>query len=112
MRRQGLPPVRFSKGNFRDMYWTMAQMLTHHTSNGCNLRPGDLIASGTVSGASEESRACLLELTRQGTDAVRLPGGESMDFLRAGDEVIFRGHCAKDGFARIGFGECTGLVCS
>jgi fumarylacetoacetase len=110
MRRERIPPVRLSKGNFRDMYWTMAQMLTHHTSNGCNLRPGDLIASGTVSGASKESRACLLELTWQATEPVRLPGGEFLEFLRAADEVIFRGHCSKDGFARIGFGECTGVV--
>lgn len=109
MRAQGLEPVRLSRGSFRDMYWTMAQMVTHHTSNGCNLRSGDLIASGTVSGRDEHSRGCLLEITR-GSRPVTLPNGETRLFLADGDEVIVRGFCERAGCARIGFGTCTGIV--
>lgn len=112
MREAGIPPALLTRGNFRDMYWTIAQILTHHASNGCNLRPGDLIASGTVSGNSKESRGCLLELTWRGTDPVQLPGGETRRFLEDGDEVIMRGHCERAGFARIAFGECRGMVLS
>ena len=86
-----------SRGNFREMYWTFAQMVTHHTSNGCNLCVGDLIASGTASGESEESRGCLLEIN-------------SGRFLQNGDEVILRGYCEREGLLRIGFGECRGTV--
>jgi fumarylacetoacetase len=110
MREQGAAPVRLSCGNFREMYWTTAQMLAHHASNGCNLRPGDLLASGTVSGAAKESRGCLLELTAGGADPVELPSGEKRQFLEDGDEVILRGSCQAPGFARIGFGECRGVV--
>jgi fumarylacetoacetase len=110
MREQGSPPVRLSCGNFRDMYWTVAQMLVHHAGNGCNLRPGDLLASGTVSGAAKESRGCLLELTSGGVEPIDLPGGEKRQFLEDGDEVILRGSCQAPGFARIGFGECRGVV--
>jgi fumarylacetoacetase len=85
-------------------------MITHHTSNGCNLRVGDLLASGTVSGASDESRGCLLELTSRGAKPLRLPNGEERDFLKDGDEVILRGYCEKVGLPRIGFGECRGKV--
>ena len=92
------------------MYWTLAQLVTHHASNGCNLRPGDLIASGTVSGATRESRGCLLELAWRGTEPITLPTGEQRRFLEDGDEVIFRGFCERPGFARIGFGECRGSV--
>ena len=97
MRQQGAEPVRLSSGNFKEMYWTMAQMLAHHASNGCNLRPGDLLASGTVSGA--KSRGCLLELTAGGTDPIDLPSGEKRRFLEDGDEVILRGSCQAPGFA-------------
>ena len=92
------------------MYWTLAQMLAHHSSNGCNLRPGDLIASGTVSGPEPENRGCLIERTWRGTEPLALPSGEERRFLEPGDEVILRGHCEREGFARIGFGECRGVV--
>jgi len=109
MRDQGLPPERLSRGSVRDMYWTMAQMIAHHTSNGCNLRPGDVIASGTVSGRDDSSSGCLLELTR-GSRPVRLPDGEERLFLADGDEVILRGFCERPGYVRIGFGDCSGVV--
>jgi fumarylacetoacetase len=92
------------------MYWTLGQMLAHHASGGCNLRPGDLLASGTVSGPDRTSRGSLLELAWRGTEPVALGTGETRAFLADGDEVILRGWCAGDGRARIGFGECRGLV--
>ncbi|HEX2250263.1 MAG TPA: fumarylacetoacetase [Gemmatimonadales bacterium] len=110
MREAGAAPVRLSSGRLADLYWTMAQMFTHHTSNGCNMRPGDLFASGTISGPTEESRGCLLELTRRGADPVSLPNGETRKFLEDGDEVILRATCHRPGAARIGFGECRGVV--
>jgi fumarylacetoacetase len=110
MREKGLPPVTVSRSNLRDLYWTLAQMVAHHTSNGCNLRPGDLIASGTVSGPDEEARGSLLERTWRGTEPFALPSGEERRFLEDGDEVILRGRCEREGFARIGFGECRGEV--
>ena len=110
MRESGLQPMRLSQGNLRNLYWTLAQLLTHHASNGCNLQPGDLLASGTVSGPLPEERGCLLELTRRGADPIRLPTGELRKFLQDGDEVILRGYCERDGFTRIGFGECRGIV--
>lgn len=110
MREKGLEPHRLSRGNFRDMYWTAAQMLAHHGSNGCNLRPGDLLASGTVSGQDKAARGCLLELTWRGSEPIELPNGEIRRFLQDGDEVILRGHCEKEGAARIGFGECRGTI--
>jgi len=110
MRAQGLGPQRLSSGNFRDMYWTLAQMLTHHASNGCNLRSGDLLASGTVSGIAPESRGCLLELSWKGTKKILMPTGEQRTFLEDGDEVILRGWCEAPGRTRIGFGECRGEV--
>jgi fumarylacetoacetase len=110
MREQGIAPHRLSRSNTRDLYWTFAQMLAHHTSNGCNLRPGDLIASGTVSGATKDSLGCLIELTQRGAEPVNLPTGEVRRFLQDGDEVILRGYCDREGFRRIGFGECRGIV--
>ncbi len=110
MREQNIAPLKLSHGNFSEMYWTFAQMLTHHASNGCNLRPGDLIASGTVSGSTKDARGCLLELTWRGTEPIALPTGESRAFLQDGDEVILRGWCERAGFRRIGFGECRGIV--
>jgi len=110
MRENGVAPVVLGRSNFRDMYWTMAQMLTHHASNGCNLRAGDLLASGTVSGADKTARGCLLELTSRGKDRVSLPTGEQRKFLEDGDEVILRGFCERDGFRRIGLGVCRGVV--
>lgn len=110
MRSEGAEAVRVSRGNLRDLYWTLVQMLTHHASNGCNLQPGDLLASGTVSGATEDSLGCLLELTRRGANPLQLPDGERRKFLEDGDEVILRGYCEREGSARIGFGECRGRV--
>ena len=112
MRNEGAAPYRLSRGNFKDMYWTIAQMLTHHTSNGCNLRAADLLASGTVSGEAKDSRGCLLELTWRGQEPIQLPNGEERRFLQDGDEVTMRGFCQRDGFVRIGFGECKGTVVS
>ncbi|HEY0139982.1 MAG TPA: fumarylacetoacetase [Thermoanaerobaculia bacterium] len=105
-------PVRLSRGNFRDMYWTVAQLVTHHASSGCNLRPGDLLASGTISGPEKEARGCLLELTWRGTEPLQLPTGETRRFLEDGDEIIMRGYCEKEGLPRIGFGECRGFILS
>lgn len=110
MRRENAAAVRVSRGNLRDLYWTLAQMLTHHASNGCNLLPGDLMATGTVSGATEDSLGCLLEMTRRGTQPLVLPDGETRKFLEDGDEVILRGYCEQEGRVRIGFGECRGRV--
>jgi fumarylacetoacetase len=110
MRAQGIEPVRLSRGSAADLYWTPAQFIAHHTSNGCDLHPGDLLASGTISGPAKESLGCLLELTRRGAEPLALPGGESRKFLEDGDEVVMRGFCEREGAARIGFGECRGVV--
>jgi len=110
MRQAGRAPVRLSSSSFRQMYWTFAQMLAHHTSNGCNMRTGDLIASGTVSNADRESRGCLLELTWRGEEPIVLPTGEKRTFLADGDEVVMRGYAQRDGARRIGLGECRGTV--
>ena len=112
MRLSGDMPYRLSRGNFSTMYWTLGQLLAHHASNGCNLRPGDLLGSGTVSGPTRETRGCMLELTWRGTDPVRLPNGEQRRFLADGDEVILRGYAERPGARRIGLGECRGLVMS
>jgi fumarylacetoacetase len=109
MREQGTAPHRLSRGNFKDMYWTISQMIAHHTSNGCNLQPGDLIASGTVSGPTPDSRGCMLELSWRGTQPIELPTGEKRGFLEDGDEVIMKGYRERNG-VRIGFGECRGRV--
>ncbi|MFN2603448.1 MAG: fumarylacetoacetase [Gemmatimonadaceae bacterium] len=110
MRGQGVSPFLLSRAPFSLMYWTMAQLLTHHASNGCNLRTGDLIASGTVSGPTQESLGCLLELTKRGANPVSLPTGETRKFLEDGDEVIMRGYLGADDRPRIGFGECRGAI--
>jgi fumarylacetoacetase len=110
MRAAGHPPLRLSQGSAQDLYWTLGQMFTHHASNGCNLRPGDLFASGTISGPSKDSRGCMLELTWRGSEPLVLPTGETRRFLEDGDEVILRGWCERDGAARIGLGECRGNV--
>ena len=110
MRQAGCPPHRVSRGNLRDLYWTFAQMVAHHTSNGCDLRPGDMLASGTVSGADPGSRGCLLEMTRGGAEPIALPSGEQRSFLEDGDEVRLRAWCQRPGAARIGFGDCVGVV--
>jgi len=103
-------PAQLSRGSFRDTYWTVAQMVAHQTSNGCNLQPGDLFASGTLSGASADSLGSLMELTLAGKNALSLPGGETRAFLEDGDEVIERGRCSREGYAAIGFGEAAGRI--
>jgi fumarylacetoacetase len=110
MRNQGTPPFRLSRGSFALVYWTVAQMVAHHTSNGCNLEVGDLMGSGTVSGPQPESWASLLELSRGGREPIVLPTGEARRFLEDGDEVVLRGYCERAGFARIGFGECRAVI--
>jgi fumarylacetoacetase len=110
MRDARLAPHRLSRGRMADLYWTPAQMIAHHTSNGCSLRPGDLFASGTISGPTKESRGCLLELTWRGAEPLTLPTGETRKFLEDGDEVIFRASCERAGAARFGFGECRGVI--
>jgi fumarylacetoacetase len=106
MRKAGLAPHRLATSNARHLYWTAAQMIAHHASNGCNLRPGDLLGSGTISAPGREGCGSLLELTRGGKEPVALPGGETRRFLEDGDEVIMRATCRREGFAPIGFGDC------
>lgn len=110
MREVRAAPHVLSRSNASMLYWTAAQMVAHHTSNGCNLQPGDLFGSGTVSGTATGSEGCLLEMTRGGLNAVSLPNGETRTYLVDGDEVIFRGTAKRDGFVSIGFGECRGTV--
>jgi fumarylacetoacetase len=110
MRDAGIAPVRLSRAPFASMYWTVGQMLAHHASNGCNLGPGDLLASGTVSGDSADARGCLLELTWRGTKPLTLPSGEERKFLQDGDEVIMKGTLEAEGRPTIGFGECRGTI--
>jgi fumarylacetoacetase len=102
-------PVRLSRGSFRDSYWTVAQLVAHHTSNGCNLRPGDLLGSGTLSGATPDSFGSMMELTQAGKSPLTLPGGETRAFLEDGDEVVQKGYC-DNGAVHIGFGEASGVV--
>ena len=103
-------PMLVSRGDFSRMYWTLAQMVAHHTSNGCPIRPGDLIGSGTVSGPEKQNRGCLLERTWRGTEPMELPTGELRRFLEDGDEVILRGWCEAPEYRRIGLGECRGVI--
>lgn len=120
MKEQGIEPMRLTCSSMTDLYWTPAQMLTHHSSNGCNMRPGDLLGSGTVSGKARDARGCLLELTWDGDmetpvpgtqrTPLQLPTGEERKFLADGDIVVIRGYCQREGQARIGFGECAGQV--
>ena len=110
MRDAGQGPQRLSQSNFRDAYWTVAQMITHHTVNGCNLQPGDLLGSGTQSGASPDQAGSLLELSSGGKKHLTLANGETRTFLEDGDSVTLRAYCVQDGFRRIGFGDCQGQV--
>lgn len=112
MKAENIAPARLSQGSFSQMYWTIAQMLTHHASNGCNLRSGDLLASGTISNANSGTQGCLLELTQRGAQPIELPSGETRAFLADGDEIILRGFCEKSGYPRIGFGECRSAIVS
>lgn len=124
MAKRSMSPVRLSKGNFRHMYWTFAQMVAHHTVNGCNLQPGDLLASGTISGPTRDSRGSMIELTWDGDPfanppklvpgtqrtPIELPTGEKRTFLADGDTVIMKAYCEREGYRRIGFGECRGTI--
>lgn len=103
-------PQRLMRSNLRDAYWTIAQLVAHHTVNGCNLQPGDLFGSGTISGPAPDQGGSLLELTAGGKQPLRLPNGETRTFLEDGDTVILRAHCERPGFRRIGFGDCAGTV--
>ena len=110
MRNEGIEPHKISRSNTKDLYWTIGQMLTHHASNGCNLQTGDLMATGTVSGKEKSERGCLLEMTWRGTEPIDLPSGEQRRFLEDGDEIIMKGFCEREGFRRIGLGECRGKI--
>jgi fumarylacetoacetase len=103
-------PQRLARSNFRDAYWTVAQLVAHHTVNGCNLQPGDLFGSGTISGPAPDQGGSLLELTAGGKQPLQLANGETRAFLEDGDTVILRAHCERQGARRIGFGGCAGTV--
>ncbi|XP_006033508.1 fumarylacetoacetase isoform X2 [Alligator sinensis] len=102
-------PSTICKSNFKHMYWTMKQQLAHHSRNGCNLKPGDLLASGTISGPDPESFGSMLELSWNGTKEIDLGNGQSRKFLQDGDEVVMTGYCQGNGY-RVGFGQCSGKV--
>ena len=106
----GLPPHRLSLGSARHMYWTVAQLVTHHASNGCNLRPGDLFGSGTISAPTPDGLGSLLEITEGGKRPIALASGNTRTFLDDGDEVIIRARARREGYAPIGFGEVRGVV--
>jgi fumarylacetoacetase len=110
MRDAGLPHQRLMASNFRDSYWTLAQLITHHASNGCNLGSGDLLGSGTQSGPQADQGGSLLELSGGGKRPLTLANGETRTFLQDGDSVRLRAFCAREGAVRIGFGECEGTV--
>jgi len=110
MRGKGLAPAPITLTNLRSLYWTCAQMIAHHASNGCNLQPGDLLGTGTLSGPTDDSRACMLELTTGGKQPLTLPNGEQRAWLEDGDQVVFHGRCSRDGAVPIGFGECRGEI--
>jgi fumarylacetoacetase len=110
MRSAGLQAHRLSSGSTRDLYWTVAQMIAHHTCGGCNLRPGDLLGSGTISGVEASSCGSLMEITRSGRDPIQLPSGETRGFLESADQIILSAQARAVGFRTIGFGACEGTV--
>lgn len=110
MRAAGLPAHRLSRGSARDLYWTVAQLVAHHASGGCNLRPGDLFGTGTISAPGVEGFGSLLEITRGGREPIALPSGETRRFLEDGDEVTLSARAERAGFVPIGFGPCAGVV--
>lgn len=110
MRENGESPHLITHSSSRHMYWSVAQMITHHSSNGCNLRPGDLLGSGTISGPTVGSEGSLMELSQGGNNPITLPNGETRAFLEDGDEVILTAKAHRPGAATIGFGECAGVV--
>jgi fumarylacetoacetase len=110
MRQAGQAGERLSQANYRDAYWSTSQLVAHHTVNGCNLRPGDLFGTGTLSGPAPEQGGSLMELSAGGKKPLLLANGETRNWLEDGDTVILRGHCEREGFRRIGLGECRGTV--
>ena len=110
MRARGEAPFTMTRTNLNTLYWTFAQMIAHHTSNGCNLQPGDLIGSGTVSGPADEGRACMLESTSGGKQPLALPNGETRAWLQDGDELALHGRATRRDFVAIGFGECRARI--
>src|SRR5207249_447167 len=110
IKERGLEPHRISHSNTLDLYWTLAQLVAHHASGGCNLVAGDLFGTGTISGPTEEGWGSLSEQSLDGSRTLTLHSGETRSFLEDGDEVIFRAHCRRDGYAPIGFGECRARV--
>jgi len=110
MKKADQPAALLASSKFTDAYWTISQIVTHQASNGCNLQPGDLLGSGTLSGPEDGSLGCLLETSRGGSEPIKLPGGETRTFLEDGDTVTMSAYCQRDGMARIGFGKCVGTV--
>jgi fumarylacetoacetase len=110
MRQQGLPPLRLSAGRASDMYWTVAQMIAHHTVNGCNLMPADLLGSGTISSAQPGGAGCLLEISQNGKQPLELPSGELRSYLEDSDEIRLKATASAEGFRPIGFGDCVAIV--
>lgn len=110
LREKGLPPHRLSLGHATAMYWTPAQLVAHHACGGCNLQPGDLLGTGTISTENQDGWGSLLEITRGGKQPVQLASGETRRFLEDGDELTLSAHARKPGFATIGFGPCSGVV--
>lgn len=110
MRRKGLPPHRMSASNTTDLYWTLAQLVAHHTCGGCNLEAGDVFGTGTISGPTPEGWGSLMELSQDGQRQIALSSGESRSFLEDGDEVVLRAHCRRAGAVPIGFGECRARI--
>jgi fumarylacetoacetase len=110
MRAERMPRVKLSEVRATELYWSFAQMVTHHASNGCNVRTGDLLASGTISGPRAGEQGCLLEITKRGAEPLRLTTGEERSFLEDGDEVTFVGYCEAEGRPKIALGECTGRI--
>ncbi len=110
MRAEHAPPATLSRGNARDLYWTLAQLVAHHASNGCNLRPGDLLGTGTISSAAPAGAGSLLELSQGGRTPITLPNGETRRFLEDDDEISLHARAERPGFVPIGFGPCTGRI--
>ena len=112
MRTDGVAPYRLSRGPATNLYWTPAQLVAHHTSNGCDLRPGDLLGTGTISGPEQGTFGSLMEITANGRDRLVLPNGEQRTFLEDGDEVVLTARAERNGWRSIGFGSCAGRVCA
>jgi fumarylacetoacetase len=110
MRHEGAAPVLLSQSNYRDAYWTVAQLIAHHSVNGCNLVAGDLLGTGTLSGPEPQQAGSLIELTAGGKQPLQLPNGQTRTFLEDGDAITLRAACQRPGIRRLGFGECRGLV--